>query len=142
MTRTPGPTHSRSVNIDPVIRDSTSACTVYIVGRPSPRGKRKACMMATSTGGESDDVVTVRVDVDTELSVLEMGVKFTYRVPSFSVFCADLRQIKYQLTVDNDLVVVCDGFIRADQSLEAKSTPFTIVLKDYCFVPVYKLVRE
>ena len=88
-----------------------------------------------ATGGESD-LVTVRVDIDTELSVLEMGIKFTYRVPSFSVFCTDLRQIKYQLTVDNDLVVVCDGFIRADQLLEAKSTPFTITLKDYCFVPV------
>ena len=88
-----------------------------------------------ATGGESD-VVTVRVEVDTELSVLEMGIKFTYRVPSFSVFCTDLRQIKYQLTVDNDLMVVCDGFIRADQLLEAKSTPFTIILKDYCFVQV------
>ena len=85
-----------------------------------------------ATGGESN-VVTVHVDMDTELSVLEMGIKFTYRVPSVSVFCTDLWQIK--LTVD-DLVVVCDGFIRADQLLEAKSTPFTIILNDYCFVPV------
>ena len=89
--------------------------------------------MATGVGS---DFVTVRVDVDTELSVLEMGIKFTYRVPSFSVFCTDLRQIKYQLTVDNDLLMTCDGFIRADQLLETKSTPFAIILKDYCFVPV------
>ena len=93
---------------------------------------------ATGGTGDSDsaEFVTVHVDVDTKVSVLEMGIKFTYRVPSFSVFCADLRQIKYLLTVDNGLVMLLDGFIRADQLLEAKSTPFMVNLKEYCFVPV------
>ena len=65
--------------------------------------------------------------VDTEVSILELGVKFTYQVPSFSVLYVDLRQAKIQITKDDDSVLLFDGFIRADPSLETP-VPFSVVV--------------
>ena len=53
---------------------------------------------------------SLSVDVDAELSILEMGVKFSYRVPSFSVLHVELRQIKLQLTTE-------ESFVRASFSM-------------------------
>ena len=75
------------------------------------------------------------VEVDSQVSILDMGVKFSYRVPSFSVLHVDLRQIKFQLTAEG-CVMLFDGFILADPELDMKSAPFSLKLKDYCFVPV------
>ena len=46
------------------------------------------------------------VDFDTELSILDVGVKFSYRVPSFSVLHVDLRQIKFQVTAEDGSVMM------------------------------------
>ena len=79
---------------------------------------------------------TVSVEVDTQVSILDMGVKFSYRLPSFSVLHVDLRQINFQITAEEGCVMMFDGFIRADPELDMKSVPFSLKLKDYCFVPV------
>ena len=76
------------------------------------------------------------VDIDDEISVLDMGVKFNYKVPSFSVLHVDLSQIKLQLCCASDSVIIVDGFIRAGLSLENMTPPFSIKLKEFCFVPV------
>lgn len=76
------------------------------------------------------------MDFDTEISILDIGVKFSYRVPSFSVLHVDLRQIKFQVTAEDGSVLLYDGFIRTDPSLEDRETPYSVRLKDFCFVPV------
>lgn len=70
---------------------------------------------------------------DTKISILDMGVKFSYQVPSFSVFHVDLRQIKLQVTAVDGSVLLYDGFIRADLSLEDRETPYSVKLKDILF---------
>ena len=62
---------------------------------------------------------------DAELSILDVGVKFSYRVPSFSVLHVDLRQIKFQVTAEDGSVLIYDGFIKADSSLEDRETPYS-----------------
>ena len=73
---------------------------------------------------------TVSVEVDSQVSILDMGVKFSYRLPSFSVLHVDLRQIKFQVTADEGCVMLFDGFIQADPELETKSAPLSLKLKD------------
>lgn len=79
------------------------------------------------------------IDLDSEISLLDMGVKFSYQVPSFSVLYVDLRQIKFQVTAEDGSVLFFDGFIRADPSLEKRETPYSVKLKDFCFVPVSRM---
>ena len=62
---------------------------------------------------------------DAELSILDVGVTFSYRVPSFSVLHVDLRQIKFQVTAEDGSVLIYDGFIKADPSLEDRETPYS-----------------
>ena len=69
----------------------------------------------------------------TELSVLDVGVEFIYRIPSFSV---GLRQVTIQFVTMAGSVRVYDAFIRSDPSLTFQTSPFSIVLQEYCFVPV------
>ena len=61
------------------------------------------------------------------VSILELAVKFTYKVPSFSVLYVDLRQVKIQITKDDGSVLLFDGFIIADLSLERMPVPFSVV---------------
>ena len=75
----------------------------------------------------------MQVQVDTTVSILRMGTKFSYCVPSFSVIHVDLRQNKFQLLSEEGTVF---GYIRADPSLSTKTVPFFLQLKDYCFVCV------
>ena len=88
-------------------------------------------------GSETVAYATLQVCVDTEISILSMGTKFTYTVPRFSVISVDMRLITFQALADDGTVFVFDGFIRADSSLDlGDRTPFSIKLKDYCFVSV------
>ena len=48
----------------------------------------------------------------------------------------DLRQVEIQMTKDDGSVLLFDGFIRADPSLERMPVPFSVVVKRFCFVPV------
>ena len=84
----------------------------------------------------ANSLATSVVDFDAEVSILDMGVKFTYQVPSFSVLHVDLRQTKLQVTAEDGSVLLYDGFIRADPSLDDKETPYSVKVKDFCFVPV------
>jgi len=86
------------------------------------------------------DVASVHIDIDTEVSILEIGIKFSYQVPSFLIVVVDLRKIKVQLMAQNGSLLFSDGFIKADQSLEAKTVPFSIKIKDFCFVPVSRVL--
>ena len=70
------------------------------------------------------------LQVGSEIAVLDMGVKFSYQIPSFSVLIVDLRRVKLQLISEDGSVVLRDGFIRADPSLEVKPTPFLSNLKN------------
>ena len=80
--------------------------------------------------------VACQVALDTEVSILDMAVKFTYQIHSFSVLCVDLRQVKMQVTEDDGSVQLFDGFIRADPSLERMTVPVSVLIKKFCFVPV------
>lgn len=57
------------------------------------------------------------VDFDTEISILDIGhTKLLVSV------CVDLRQIKLQVTVEDDAALFFDEFIRADPSLKGRVT--------------------
>ena len=43
---------------------------------------------------------------------------------------------------ENDSVLLCDGFIRADRELDEMATPFFIKLHEYCFVPVEEVAKD
>ena len=76
---------------------------------------------------------TVGVYVDMEVSVLNVGVKFSYQIPSFSVITVDLRQMKFQLAAEDGSVRLFDGFIRAEPSIVPEKVPFAA---EFCFVTV------
>jgi len=55
--------------------------------------------------------------------VLDIGLKFTYKIPSFPVVSIDLRTAKLQMVEENGLVLLWNGFIQADQELDKRDTP-------------------
>ena len=59
-----------------------------------------------------------KIDVDTTVTILNMGVKFCYRIPTFSVVYVDLRQVEVQLQNQSSSMTVIDAFIRADPALD------------------------
>ena len=75
------------------------------------------------------------------IAVLNLGVKFTYQIPSFSVVAVDLRTVKVQFWEEGS-VVLCDAFIRADGELNQRATPFFIKLQEYCLVPVEEVAKD
>ena len=77
-----------------------------------------------------------KIDVDTTVTILNMGVKFCYRIPTFSVVYVDLRQVEVQLQNQSSSMTVIDAFIRADPALDEVLPPFCVQLNDVCFVPV------
>ena len=71
-----------------------------------------------------------------KMTILDLGVEFSYTVPSFSVLSVPLRQTTVQ-TVDNDgCVHLYDGFIRSDSCLNSLVIPFCVQLRQFCFVTV------
>jgi len=94
--------------------------------------------MATGAVPDAD----VEISLDSVISVLELGVKFSYTIPSFSSMFVDLRPAKFQYecslssALSQSSVVVIDGFIKAERSLDCACTPFCIEIKNFCFVPV------
>ena len=65
-----------------------------------------------------------------EVSLLEVGEEtLVYVIPSFPVFSANLRRIKYTRPRPTDDTTVYDGFIKDDPSLVGKKYP-TIVVVD------------
>ena len=95
--------------------------------------------LLSSQAAESEAVAyaTSEICVDTEISILSMGTKLTYTIPSFSVISVDVRQISFQVLAVDGTVLMFDGFICADSSLDVGDrTPFAIKLKDYCFVTI------
>ena len=108
--------------------------------------------MATSSAsqppsGDQDDVdvayTNLDITVGTEISILSVGSKFTYRIPSFPVLTVDIRHIVYQAVTVEGNMLLFDGFIRADSSLEpAKETPFAVQIQDGCCVAVSLLQKS
>ncbi len=88
------------------------------------------------SGSSSGSPVEPEVQVDTEISILSVGVKFTYVVPNLSVVQANLRPVKIQLTGDDGSVFLSDAFIRADPCVDKISPPISVLLKSFCIVPV------
>ena len=83
--------------------------------------------------------VRYKVEMDTIITVLDMGVKFCYQIPTFSVLYVDLRQVRVQLHSpgeDTSTTVDVDAFIRADPMLDEVVPPFCLALNEFCFVPV------
>ena len=100
-----------------------------------------ASSSASQPSGDHDDegvaYTNIDISVGSEISVLRMGSKFTYRIPSFPVLTVDIRHIVYQVVTIEGNVLLFDGFIRADSSLEpSKETPFTVQIQDGCCVTV------
>ena len=88
---------------------------------------------ATLTDGGSSGF---QVESNTEITILDIAVKFTYQVPSFSVFQPNLRQVEIQVVAGDGSVLLFDAFIRADTTLENLSVPFSIIVEEFCFLPV------
>ena len=98
----------------------------------------KNAMCATSS--IPDTSVDIAINNGVNVSVLNIGVQFTYRIPSFSVIEVELRQGTFQFEHLDGSVRVYDGFLRSDQNFPDPSrpstTPFAITIKDHCFVDV------
>ena len=78
-------------------------------------------------------------DVD-NFTVLCVGDKFRYTIPSFAVVHVWLRPMKLQaFSEQTGELEVYDGFIRDDPSLE-RSFPVGVVVAEQCIVPVSKAV--
>ena len=76
-----------------------------------------------------------------EITCLDLGHEFVYRIPLFSVLCIPLRQTTVQI---DDQTCVYDAFINADPVLPSKTLPYCLELRNFCFVPVsdqYYLIR-
>lgn len=72
-----------------------------------------------------------------ELTVLDLGVEFSYTIPTLSVLSVSLRQCKIQFeTRHGSARDEYDGFIRSDPFLHSAVPPFVIKLTKHCFVPV------
>ena len=50
-----------------------------------------------------------KIDVDTTVTILNMGVKFCYRIPTFSVVYVDLRQVEVQFQNQSSSMTVIDA---------------------------------
>ena len=100
--------------------------------------EQAAAMCATSS--IPDTSVDIVINNGVNVSVLNIGVQFTCRIPSFSVIEVELRQGTFQFEHLDGSVRVYDGFLRSDQSFPDPSrpstTPFAITIKDHCFVDV------
>ena len=64
-------------------------------------------------------VTSFHAETNLVISILVVGIKFSYQVPSFPVIVVDLRKIKVQLTAEDR------SLIKADQSVETKTVPFS-----------------
>ena len=91
--------------------------------------------MAGSAEMATCPVHVAEVVTGSVLSVLDIGVKFTYTIPCFSSISVDLRSAKLQYEANNSVVMV-DGFIKAEASLDCVSLPFSAEVNDFCFIPV------
>ena len=77
------------------------------------------------------------MDLDTTVTILDIGVKFSYRIPTFSGIYVNLRQVEVQLHHNQtSITTVVDAFIRADLVLDEVVPPFCVNLNEFCFVPV------
>ena len=63
---------------------------------------------------------------EANLAILKSGKSFTYTIPSFPVYSAQLRHVRYQM-LSNSVVSVFDGFMREDPSLD-RNYPATAVI--------------
>ena len=72
------------------------------------------------------------------VTVLDIGVEFTYIVPSFSVLQVDLRQATVQVELDNGTGVLYDCFLKAHPSLPERQCciPLYLTIEKHCLVPV------
>ena len=71
----------------------------------------------------SSSSLEASLEADKILSVLDIELKFTYKIPSFPVVSFDLRTAKLQMVEENGLVLLWNGFIQADQELDKRDTP-------------------
>ena len=72
-----------------------------------------------------------------QMSILSMGVEFTYCVPTFSVIRVPLREVTVQIEDSSGSVYLFDGFIRSEPSMRASThVPTIITLREHCFIPV------
>ena len=87
-----------------------------------------------ATSSIPDTSVDIAINNGVNVSVLNIGVQFTYRIE------VELRQGTFQFEHLDGSVRVYDGFLRSDQSFPDPSrpstTPFAITIKDHCFVDV------
>ena len=82
--------------------------------------------MATGTGLGSMDCIDVPDSI--EISLLEVGEDIVeYVIPSFPVFSANLRRIKYMRPTGD--TTVYDGFIKDDLCLMGKRYPTVVVVE-------------
>ena len=73
--------------------------------------QRSQMAAGSSSSSPLDSPLEASLEADKILSVLDIGLKFTYKIPSFPVVSIDLRTAKLQMVEENGSVLLCDGFI-------------------------------
>ena len=95
--------------------------------------------MATGSTPDTSSVSNA-IDNGVNISVISLGVQFTYIIPSFSVIHVELRQAAHQVELSDGSVRLYNGFLRSDRSLpdpSRRSTiPFALTIQSHCFVDV------
>ena len=96
-------------------------------------GQMVSNSLLVTTATESD----LKVELDTVVTVLDVGIIFCYRIPTFSVIFVDLRRVKVQIHNEGlSTPVTVDAFIRADPILDGVVTPLCVNPNKFSFVPV------
>ena len=73
-----------------------------------------------------------QVEDDTEITVLDMAVNFTYQIPSLSVFQVNLRQVEIQVAAEDGSVlclILSSELILCCRSYLLKTLLYTSKLK-------------
>lgn len=102
------------------------ALRAKMAGRVSPPGSQSASLPESCVQPEPCS------EENLDICILDVGEKFTYRVPSFPVLSCRIRRMKFKLETDS---AVYDGFIKDCPSLERVFPALIVAGKGYedCF---------
>lgn len=115
--------------------------------RESSQPNTPSCGKQPAKKSRRDDPISVAPDSQDSLirqnmiiTSLDFGPEFHYQVLSFAVLSVFLRQTTIRISSDDNQFILYDAFIRSDPSLESKSPPFYLEVKEFCFVPVRSFI--
>ncbi len=78
----------------------------------------------------------IGIQRDRIFTCLDLGHEFQYLIPSFAVISVSLRKSTIKVSSDDGQVHLYDAFIKSVPSLTTMVPPFSLELKEFCFIPV------